>query len=68
MVFHQQDSNQWAEINALGLRLSKEINCAIKVAADGKKTFVCKHSIAFPFFALRGGVDWTWVKERHSCI
>lgn len=60
-----QEGNH-AEIDALGRKLSLEIDCAVRWPERTKDVFVCGCGIAFIVLRLKGSSDWSWVKKLHS--
>jgi len=54
------------EMNKLGMRLSLELHCPVRLAANGKNVLVCKHGIPFSVSRLKENEDWSWTKRLHK--
>jgi len=54
------------EINRLGIRLSLELHCPVRLASNGMNVLVCKHDVPFSISRLKIDKDWFWAKELHK--
>lgn len=62
-AFAQQGNLQ--EIDILGSRLSREIDCPVHYPAYNKNMFECQCGVTFPVFLVKSG-DWDKVREIHK--
>ena len=63
--YNLQGSQQEAEIDELGTKLSIELNCSVHYPAFGKNLFECKCGVIFPLYLVKGG-NWDVIKKRHN--
>ena len=65
MGIEQQPDGNFADLSALGKRLSLEIDCPVAWPGFSKNVFRCKHDKVFPIYRLKGSDDWSWTVEEH---
>ncbi len=53
-------------VEALGRKLSLELDCPVIQAAYGKNVLVCHHNKAFSITRLEESDDWFWARELHE--
>ena len=53
------------ELDALGAKLSVEINCAVHYPAYNKHLFECMCGVIFPVYLIRGG-GWEAIRKKHE--
>ncbi len=54
------------EVDKLGMRLSVEVNCVIRLSGYGKDIFICNHGVEFPIAKLKENSNWAWAKLEHD--
>lgn len=65
--FQQGQDRQW-ELDNLGAKLSKVLDCPIHYPVFNKNLFGCKHGITFPVFMVKAAYEtgnWDQIIRQH---
>lgn len=65
--YFMQGSDQMLEVEELGAKLSKQIECGVHYPAFGKKLYECNCNIIFPFYVVKGE-DWDEIRKLHKGV
>jgi len=57
---------KWNEIDSLGGRLNKLLDCPVRFPGMGGYYMLCGHGMSISITKLLENDDWTWVKEKHD--